>query len=186
MTVNNNPLEGLDVTLEDAEESLAKSTRLARRSGICVCGHSANAHTANVPPGYSKIHDQAKASHKPKCAPSRHICPCREYQEVLTTSDIRPFRKATSGPGPDHALVKGIMNAMQADREITVTWSPNLVCVKCKKGTDEVALAPVAYDFLWMEAKEPTDMNTMICRNCRDIVEYEWAGIEEHRRPDRT
>lgn len=186
MTVNNNPLQGIDVSPEEAKAVAVKTSRPPKNNGICVCGHSANSHTSVVPPGYSKRHDSARVSGKPKCMPSKHVCPCRKYEEVLTSTDSRPFRKVTTGAGPGHALVKGIVTAMDAEREIKIVWSKSLACVKCHTPATEVPLAPVAYDLLWVESDDPTDMNVMICRNCRDIVEFEWAGIEEHRRPDRT
>lgn len=180
-----NPLDEIDVSENDVAESVDKKVKMPRNGGICVCGHSYNSHTENVPPGHNRIHDNARATRKPICKPSKHTCPCREYQEVLTTSDSRDFRRTTIGPGAEHALIRGIGLAIKNGTE--VKWADGLQCVKCHTPkSKETPLAPVAYDLKWYEAKKPTDMNVLICKNCRDTIEFEWAGIPDKQRADKS
>lgn len=183
-TLMNNALDGIDITPEGVVKARSDGPRLTPHNGICVCGHTANSHTENVPAGYSKAHDHAKATRKHICTPSRHKCPCREYKEVLTADKVNKFRRTTTGPAEEHALIRGLVHAM--DDGVEIRWAPGLACVKCHTPKTEVALAPVAYDLFWFEAKHPTDMNVMICKNCRDTIEYEWAGIAENQRPDKS
>lgn len=180
----NNPLEGMDYTPEDISKVSGEVAKLPHNAGICVCGHSYNSHTENVPPGYNKAHDHARATRKPICKPSKHTCPCREYKQVLTTSDSRVFRRTTIGPGTGHALTRGIILGME--KGVEINWDRGLECVRCHTPKEEIPLASVAYDLLWFEAKQPTDMNVLICKDCRDTIEYEWAGIPEKQRPDKS
>lgn len=180
----NNPLEGIDVTPEEIVNAQGLRTKLSHNGGVCVCGHSHNSHTENVPPGKSATHDKARATRKPVCIPSRHTCPCRKYQEVLTADKTNKFRRVTAGSGAAHALIQGVVDSTAAG--IEVRWTPGLSCVKCHRTKAEAPLAPVAYDIFWYEAKHPTDLNVMICKDCRDLIEFERAGIPEHQRADHS
>lgn len=174
---------GLAVTKEMAEAALIRSQRRRRNGGICVCGHSATAHTEFVERGQSSVHDAAKIAGVNTCAPSKHVCPCEKYQEVLQTKDARRFRFSTTGPAEDHALMKGVISAFNQD--IDVWWDNDAECVKCKTGilTIGAKLAPVAYTKDWYESHTATDLNVLICEDCRDEIVREFAGIPEKRRP---
>lgn len=173
---------GLAVTKEMAEAALIKSQRRRRNGGVCVCGHPATSHTEFVERGQSSVHDAARAVGKNTCAPSKHVCPCEKYQEVLQTKDARRFRFSTTGPAEDHALMKGVISAFSSDVEIW--WDNDAECIKCKTGilTIGAQLAPIAYDKQWFESHHATDLNVLICVDCRDFIMREWAGIPDKAR----
>lgn len=174
---------GLAITKEMAEAALIKAQRRRRNGGVCICGHAATAHTEFVPEGTSGVHDAARLTPEgATCAPSKHVCPCTKYQQVLEAKDVRRFRFATTGPGADHALMKGVVAAFQS--EVDLWWDNDVECISCKLGmlTVGAQLAPVAYDKQWFEAKGPTDLNVMICVDCRDKIVREYAGVPEKRR----
>lgn len=164
------PFYGLDFTAEDVKQGAEARKNLRQRNGgVCICGHAAGAHSNYAPEGHPD-HATAIYNGTSKCIPSRVVCACTEYHEVLIAEDLRQFRHSTKGPGIDHALALGL--AASRDKDKKVEWkSGELVCFVCHQGPDEgVAVSPVAFLPNGAEANKTTDKNELVCHPCRDKI----------------
>lgn len=166
------PPIGFGFTFEEQKAELEKrrlERRTTRKDGrICKCGHPARCHTSENHD--SAVHQDLRDAKQNMCVVGKQICPCRQFQAVASTSDIRYFYHKTAGPAALHALALGWLSAVEAGKEID--WLPGVVCDGCKAGGK--ILNPLALRGLY-EALEPTDANVLFCNECR-IRASEVAG----------
>lgn len=125
-------------------------TRPAQRDGrVCICGHSVTKHI-EIGGGWS-------------CKPSKMNCPCKKCRPVLDADDTRPFLRKTQGPGPEHALSRGLAALLQGGKD--AEWIIDLICDRCKEPNNSLVPVPVTKD------GRPTDTSTgydaLLCPDCR-------------------
>jgi hypothetical protein len=153
MEQENNPMGFLDFTIEDlktADEKIRKSGRSDRDKRICVCGHSV------------KVHESFDGGFV-ACTPSRIDCRCKEIRPVIKVEDVRLFIRKTMGPGPEHALSRGMLASIE--RGHVIEWIAPRQCDRCGK---EGPISPTAitksgtvvYD-------QDTGLNALLCQDCR-------------------
>jgi len=144
----------LGVTLEEIEQAdVDKRKDGPRDQRICVCGHAVSKHT--VVEGRGQV----------TCKPSAMHCPCKSLRPVLRTSDTRCFLRKTDGPGAEHALSRGMMEAVK--RSKTIEWIVPIVCDRCEQPTDKVIPTPIAQGTAGVYKKnEPAAQNALLCRDC--------------------
>jgi hypothetical protein len=156
MEQKNNPMEFLDFTIEElkaADEKIRKAGRTDRDKRVCICGHSISSH-------------QKFDGGLVLCTPSRIDCRCKEVRPVIKVSDVRLFIRKTLGPGPEHALSRGMLASIE--RGNSVEWIVELKCDRC--GT-EGPVSPtgvtqsgiVVYD-------QDTGLNALLCQECRTEI----------------
>ncbi len=122
---------------DEAHKTQSPSTRDPR---ICVCGHPARAHTDF---SLSETQRGLREMGRYICQPSRQICPCKAFHEVLRVEDTRTFRFQTKGPLNAHALFQGAKRSAENGHEIE--WSEGVVCGICARPRDtEMPVYPVA------------------------------------------
>ena len=152
-------LMGLNASL--VAMGLDPELRRRKTKRICICGHSANHH---FPSGDLQI-----------CSFGQGNCMCGKNKPVLETDDLRWFMRSTEGPGPDHALSRGIYMAEQNGAKVTFFKTP--FCFKCNDGRLGY---PVAMDRDFHVVNRPGTHNAFLCREC--IVERggsaEWLDVE--------
>lgn len=141
--------------MEDAEKTLElKGLRRYRYTDnrVCACGHGVTKHTVTSGVVY--------------CKPSRMECPCKKMRPILEAEDTRRFIYRTNGAGPMHALTRGIMSCIEADKK--VTWTVELKCDRCgeKPGT----VVPVPVTQTGRASSEATGFDALLCPSCREEV----------------
>jgi len=143
----------LDVTLEEAVDALDKFDKgKQKETRICICGHHASRHTE---------FDDGMVD----CKVVKYECSCTKFRPVLKSSLVKPFIRTTSGPGTEHALLKGLAGAVKLGAEIE--W---LVEPKCDKCEAEGRVLPAALNPSSLKVSQiGTRVNQMLCREC--IVE---------------
>jgi hypothetical protein len=154
----------LGTTPEELHAGVVKAKQASKeRDGrICICGHPAKCHTSEAGEA-SAVHFAMKASGRNKCFPGRQSCPCRKFVGVLIASDVRKFMHRTTGPGPGHALTKGIDSGAQS--HISMSWTENAVCELCKRS--DVVLTAVSLDNTLFESNDATPINYLLCAEDR-------------------
>lgn len=135
----------------DADEAIETDKRLKtkprRDPRICICGHAMNKH---VPESGA-------------CEPTRYKCPCRNQTAVLTVDDTRLFLRRSTGPGPEHALTRGIAALAEAGKGCD--WiEDGGKCMKCE-GTESIRAVPT--DSTGMKViYDHSQFNIMVCADC--------------------
>lgn len=174
------PILGITQADVDAFEAKRK-IRGKRDSRVCVCGHAAGAHFPSGGfGGPADIADHEAGT--VACQAGKTPCACNRFVYALTASDVRSFIQKTEGPGPDHALSKGIKSSIR--RGVKIEWRAGIVCMYCHRSPEEVGtLIPIAYNERYGEAFRSTPVNRMHCQSCRELVQSqvsEAAKAAEH------
>lgn len=119
-------MDEFDLDLEEAKEYNAiyrqESRSLDRR--ICICGHAMSRHHFNT----------ATGGHY--CKPGQLACACIQQRPVIEVPNTRYFMRKSHGSGPKHALVLGIVAAMEAMGEEFTSrreWLVPELCDFCGK-----------------------------------------------------
>jgi hypothetical protein len=142
-------LAGMGLDPDQAIETDKRlKTKPRRDPRICVCGHAVNKH---VPESGA-------------CEPTKYKCPCRHVNPVLTVEDTRMFLRKSTGPGPEHALTRGIAALAEAGRGCDWLEGSKL-CFKCTTAGVNVRAVPtdstgtkVLYDH--------SQFNILVCDPC--------------------
>jgi hypothetical protein len=150
-----NPYEFLDFGIEDskaAEEKIASQGRSDRDKRICACGHPMARHWTE--------------HGKTLCKPSKMECPCRfeSHRAVLLAGDARKFLRKTEGPGPEHALARGILASIESGSD--VEWLVEMVCDFCG---EQSQLSPVPVTSSRSVEFKATGYDALLCRKCRGL-----------------
>jgi hypothetical protein len=150
-----NPYEFLDFGVEEskaAEEKILEAGRRFDRDGrVCACGHPMARHTFFSGMVY--------------CKPSKMDCLCKNARAVLEAEDVRDFLRKTVGPGPLHALGRGILASTEKGHWIR--WTIDMVCDRCKTPG---SVAPVPVTQHGILSQEATGYDALLCRTCRDLI----------------
>ena len=147
-----NPFEFFDFDVEEvrtAEEKIKGMSRPDRDKRICTCGHPMNSHTIS-------------SSGIVLCTPSRMMCPCKNARPVLIAGDARKFLRKTMGPGPEHALARGVLASFESGKD--VEWIVGMICDKCGA---EGNISPVPTTREGIVQFEATGYDALLCKNCR-------------------
>lgn len=157
-------LENWGITPEESREAERKlaEEKATRDKRICTCGHPAKAHSSE---SNSDHHKFLIAAGRGGCRPSKIICPCLKFSPVIESGDTRRFIFKTTGPGPLHALSRGIQSAV--DAKIELNWVEGARCGKCHKTAKETALYPIALTLEGKESPVATPINVIFCGSCR-------------------
>lgn len=147
-------LAALGISVEEAREADERlKTKPTRDPRICLCGHAINKH--NIVRG------------EVQCVPSRYWCPCKNMRAVIEVEDTRMFLRKTTGPGVEHALVRGISALAEHGKE--VTWIETPTCDRCK--TTEGKITPVPINgYSSNVAYEATGLDALLCAKCMEDV----------------
>lgn len=126
-------------------------------SRVCICGHSMNKHS--VINGYVS------------CKPSRMSCPCKAVRPVLTSTNVRPFMRKSSGSGSSHALMQGFRKAIELDADIS--WIEPPTCDYQKNGTkcgstDQVVPCLITQNGFY--TTEATGYDVFLCVSCKESL----------------
>ena len=144
----------LGVSLEEIEEA----TEIRREKGprdqrICVCGHAIHKHT--IVEGRGQV----------VCKPSAMHCPCKNARPVLKTNDTRCFLRKTEGPGAEHALSRGMAEALKRGKSFE--WIVPIVCDRCQQPADRIIPTPIGQGTTGVYKKnEASALNALLCREC--------------------
>lgn len=144
-------LEAIGMTVDEVEMHDTKKVRNDDKQ-ICACGHPVARHTDT----YGVVY----------CKPSRMECPCKRIRPVLWSANMRRFLRKTEGPGPAHALARGIVECVKRNEE--VEWTIDLVCDRCKKQSDRLVPTPVTQS--GYAQNQPTGYDALLCRECLEQV----------------
>jgi hypothetical protein len=125
---------------------------LTRDGRICACGHSMTKHT--------------EVGGIVMCKPSKMDCPCKKSRPVLDAEDTRPFLRKTQGPGPMHALSRGLAALLTSGKN--ADWIIDLVCDKCSKSSGMLSPVPVTKDGRPSDAS--TGYDALLCNKCREAL----------------
>lgn len=140
----------LDVSLDDAMQTLYDVDNVKKGKDICACGHALDKH-------------RDLGIGRRSCEPGKQYCPCKMVKPVLVTSDTRFFLRKTLGGGTLHALVLGVTSAMKAGAD--VEWTVEMKCEKC--GTAG-PVSPVPTTQYGVVVSEATGYDALLCINCRE------------------
>jgi len=148
---------GLDPK-EATDKWLASRRNKITTRHICSCGHPEGRHYIDA--------DSAS------CRPNAMDCSCSEYIPTLKVSDLRPFLQKSTGPGADHALIKGLTSAFMKD--ITAEWmGTGMDCKRCgaKENTTIYSLGGSEAGGLQM-VEDPLfgRWNYFLCQPCADSI----------------
>lgn len=151
--MSQDPFAFMDFTLDEAiEADNDMRQRPAERDGrVCLCGHPMARHT-NI-------------SGLVICKPTRMECPCKNQRAVLEADDVRPFLRKTGGPGPMHALGRGM--AAATTKGIKFNWLVEPECDRCKK---QGPLSPVPVTQRGISTSQATGFDALLCADCRQEV----------------
>lgn len=142
--------EFFDVSMEEAISALEKYDKgLEKDLRICICGHHANRHTE---------FDNGLVD----CKVVKYECSCTSFRAVLKSSLVKPFIRTTTGPGVEHALLKGLAGAVKLGAEIEWVAEP-----KCDKCETVGKVLPVALNPMTLRVSQiGTRVNQLVCREC--------------------
>jgi hypothetical protein len=151
MTKATDALAALGISADEAiqaDEMLKEKTKINRDPRICLCGHASNKHLV--------------ANGVVMCNPSRMVCPCKNLRPVIEVEDTRKFLRKTTGPGIEHALVRGIAALAKEGKE--ARWIDTPKCDRCS--TTDGKIVPVPITAGKTVAYEPTNHNALLCEKC--------------------
>ena len=115
---------------------------------ICICGHPINGHS--------------ESGDRTICSFANTYCRCQSMVAVISTSDLRYFKKLTRGSGAEHALSLGCYSAKKAGK--SVKWLAEPRCFKCHNS--EVTVKPVAINLQNRIAFASGEFNVLLCGQC--------------------
>lgn len=149
MTSAKDALAALGLSVDEAIETDKKlKQKVARDSRVCLCGHAVNKHTV--------------VNGIVMCTPSRMNCPCKNCRPVIEVDDTRLFLRKTTGPGYEHALVRGIAALHEVGKGMK--WIEPPKCDRCS--TSEGRIQPVPITTGKTVAYEATGRDALLCDKC--------------------
>lgn len=151
MSSAKNALSAIGVSLDEAvlvDETIRN--RGPRDNRICICGHPMSAH-ADI------------AGRHIECQRARMVCKCVKPRAVLACSDTRLFLRKTTGPGMEHALIRGLGAIANKDGE--AEWLVPFVCDICSSDQD-ITVSPITE--FGKVSYEPTGHDIFICKKCKE------------------
>lgn len=159
-----------DFSMKDVKNQLEidrlKRDETKKDPRICKCGHPARSHTTE---SNNDFHRQLAAAGHFRCNPGRQQCPCKKFEAVMQTSDVRKFIFKTEGPAEQHALARGAMKIWEKGGQ--VDWIPGVSCDRCK--TMGVKLTPIPLNGAGEIMTRPSAINVLLCLECKaDFTKY--------------
>lgn len=156
-----NPLEALGWSKDEIDAAKASAEAHApRRDGrVCICGHPAKTHSGE---GESDVQKALHAAGRDQCRYGRMKCPCAEFEPVLDSSNVRSFTFKTTGVGPDHALSRGIMSAVEKGAEVEWTITPVCKWPDCQSAPGS-RVTVVAVSQYGKRSTSPEPLNGFFC-----------------------
>ncbi len=149
MTSAKDALAALGLSIDEAVETDKKlKEQKPRDPRVCLCGHAVNKHT--VVNGITM------------CNPSRMTCRCKNCKPVIEVDDTRKFLRKTTGPGYEHALIRGIAALHEIGKGMK--WIEPPKCDRCS--TTEGRIVPVPITDGKTVAYEDTGRNALLCDKC--------------------
>lgn len=144
-------LESMGMTLDEVREvdDALRAKPRERDGRICACGHPVGRH--------------ADIAGLVLCKPTRMACPCKRIRAVLDVSDTRPFLRKTAGPGPEHALSRGLRGLVDGRAGATAEWVVDLECDRCGA---EGPVTPAPVTSTGLVVREPTGHDALLCSAC--------------------
>jgi hypothetical protein len=137
-----------------AQEKARPSSR-----AVCLCGHPKARHY--IDPEFST------------CKPTKLSCSCAHFIPIAKVENTRIYLWKTTGPGMDHALVKGLFEALK--RGQYVEWiDQNYVCVTCKTSGHETELTITPFEGDPESGLRPSIQlefarwNFFLCEKCKE------------------
>lgn len=154
MSTAEEALEALGIRANEAIDADRNSRAVARSRSkdrrVCLCGHAVNRHLTT--------------NGIVMCTPSRMVCPCKNIRAVLEAEDTRVFLRKTTGPGVEHALVKGMAALVIAGKQ--ANWIDQPTCDRCSS-QDGVSPVPVT-SAKTVAYGEPTGYDALLCETCKE------------------
>lgn len=154
-------IESLGISVEEAIETdrhITGLTRGKRRDNrVCICGHAMTRHV-----------EQDGVS---RCFPSRMACVCQGTRPVLEVSDTRLFLRKTTGPGKEHALLRGLSALVLKGGE--ASWIENLSCELCGVDATTENISPVPLSIsgkICYNESQLSGKHAFLCRPCIEEV----------------
>lgn len=149
MTSAKDGLAALGLSVDEAVETDAKlKKKVCRDPRICICGHAVNKHTV--------------VNGIVMCNPSRMNCPCKSVRPVIEVDDTRRFLRKTTGPGYEHALIRGIAALHEIGKGMR--WIEPPKCDRCS--ATEGRIVPVPITAGKTVAYEATGRDALLCEKC--------------------
>lgn len=153
MTTAKDALAAMGIDFDEAVKADNKlKDRQIRDPRICLCGHAVNKHTVT--------------NGMVLCTPSRMVCPCKSVRAVIEVEDTRKFLRKTTGPGVEHALVRGI--AALADNNKEAKWIDPIKCDRC--ATTEGRIIPCPITEGKQVAYKATGRDALLCTACMEEI----------------
>jgi hypothetical protein len=150
----NSAIEILGVSTEDAIKADRRITKAGTRDPrVCICGHAVNRHVEQ---------DGVQ-----RCFPSRMTCVCQGIRPVLEVSDTRVFLRKSTGPGVDHALLRGL--SALAIKGGEASWIEEPICELCGVDTTTEQIVPVPFTIAGAVCYDDTQLSgkhALLCRPC--------------------
>ena len=138
------------ISLEEIQQvSAALKTTRTKDNRVCVCGHTMTKHNR-------------AQNGIVTCRPSAMSCNCKRMHPVLTSTDLRPFMRKTSGHRKEHALMLGIAKCIEEGA--TVKWIDDpLLCERCQK---ETIVFPVCLTGQGYKTPVSMGYDHLLCDDC--------------------
>jgi hypothetical protein len=171
-----NPLDDLAAMGITPEEVDARDTRQKnggpRDRRICMCGHAINKHKIHMTPENPKGIPWTEGPVPPSgmlCKINAMTCSCREPIPVLEVTDARSFLRTTEGPGPAHALIRGLRSLMP---NATYKWLIDIACKRCGATGAEDQIQPVPLTKLHRKTVDGRShgYDRFLCMKCREEI----------------
>jgi hypothetical protein len=152
MSTAKDALAAMGISVDEAHEADERlKDRPTRDPRFCLCGHAINKHTT--------------AAGVITCQPSRMFCPCKNIRAVVEVEDTRLFLRKTTGPGVEHALVRGISALAQVGKE--AKWIEPPKCDRCSTTEGQIIPTPMNLHSKTV-AYEATGVDALLCTTCRE------------------
>ena len=138
------------ISLEEIQKisEVLKTTR-KKDNRVCVCGHTMTTHNKS-------------SNGLVICQPSAMSCKCKRMHPVLTTNNLRPFKRKTSGHKTEHALMLGIARCIEMGG--TFEWIEDpLTCERCK---EETIVFPVCLTKDLYKSPDSVGYDFLLCEDC--------------------
>jgi hypothetical protein len=155
-------IENIDRLIEIDEALTKMNLREGRSPLICLCGNPMHRH--HPIDGFDGMYE---------CRNGKSVTSCESPVAVLEVSYIKAFNRRTSGPGENHALLRGLSamyrEARKNDIEVHVRWVIKPHCVVCGQNAGEgIPILPVAItaDNPPKVSHRPSPKNIFACDNC--------------------
>jgi hypothetical protein len=138
------------LSLESIQEvSEALKTTRKKDNRVCVCGHTMTAH--------NKAENGVIF-----CRPSALDCNCKRMHPVITTDNLRPFKRKTSGHKTEHALMLGVARCIEMGGSFEWIEDP-LLCERCQ---EEKIVFPVCLTSQGHKTPLSMGHDYLLCDDC--------------------